>query len=107
VTDLTANEAEPRALEAGRHVATQLGRSLGSALVAAYLYGSALLGGFRWDRSDLDVLAVSRRALNDAEVTAIGGGLPGRFIGSGRHRHRRAALVAARRGHPGDTGAAP
>jgi streptomycin 3"-adenylyltransferase len=76
VTDLTANEAEPGALEAGRQVATQLERSLGDALVAVYLHGSAVLGGFRWDRSDLDVLAVSRRALNDAEVAAIGGGLP-------------------------------
>ena len=76
MTNLTANEPEPRALEAGRHVATQLERSLGNALVAAYLHGSAVLGGFRWDRSDLDVLAVSGRALNDAEVAAIGGGLP-------------------------------
>jgi nucleotidyltransferase-like protein/aminoglycoside adenylyltransferase-like protein len=36
---------------------------LGDDLVAAYLHGSAVLGGFRLDRSDVDVLVIVERSL--------------------------------------------
>lgn len=40
-------------------------------LAAVYLHGSAVLGGFRWDRSDLDILALSRRALSDQQIRRV------------------------------------
>ncbi len=45
--------------------------------MAVYLHGSAVLGGFRWDRSDFDVLAVLEGSLSDAEVEGIVAGLAG------------------------------
>jgi hypothetical protein len=40
-------------------------------LLAVYLHGSAVLGGFRWDRSDLDVLALSRTLLPDEQMRRV------------------------------------
>ncbi len=51
--------------EAARGVGRALADALGEDLVGVYLHGSAVLGGFRWDRSDLDVLALSREGLSD------------------------------------------
>lgn len=47
---------------------------LGRDLLGAYLFGSAVLGGLR-PRSDLDVLAVSRRRLTHAEKQRLAGRL--------------------------------
>lgn len=60
------------AVRAARAVADALGAALGDDLFAMYLHGSAVLGGFRWDRSDLDVLALSRGALSDPQVHRVG-----------------------------------
>jgi hypothetical protein len=37
-----------------------------------YLHGSAVLGGYNWERSDLDILALSRLGLTDGQVNAVG-----------------------------------
>jgi predicted nucleotidyltransferase len=58
-----AEDARKAAREAGR----ALMNALGEDLVAVYLHGSAVLGGFRWDRSDLDILALTRAALSDRQ----------------------------------------
>ena len=47
-------------------VVDALREALGDDLLAVYLYGSAVLGGLR-PESDLDLLALSRRRLDDAE----------------------------------------
>ncbi|WP_344861181.1 hypothetical protein [Planomonospora alba] len=47
---------------------------LGPGLIGAYLHGSSVLGGLR-AASDLDVLAVSRRSMDDRERKALLGGL--------------------------------
>lgn len=60
-----------RAGAAARDVGRALSGALGDDLVAVYLHGSAVLGGFRWDRSDLDVLALSRAALSDQQVRGV------------------------------------
>lgn len=60
-----------RSSEAARAVGRALSGALGDDLVAVYLHGSAVLGGFRWDRSDLDVLALSRAALSDQQVRRV------------------------------------
>ena len=57
--------------EAARGVGLALMEALGEDLVAVYLHGSAVLGGFRWDRSDLDILALSRRALSDQQFDQV------------------------------------
>jgi predicted nucleotidyltransferase len=44
---------------------------LGADLVGVYLHGSAVLGDFSEDRSDVDVLAVSSRSLSPEEKKAI------------------------------------
>jgi streptomycin 3"-adenylyltransferase len=43
-----------------------LGERLGEGFVGAYLHGSAVLGGWRQDRSDVDVLAVCAAPVADA-----------------------------------------
>lgn len=57
--------------EAGREVGRALIEALGDDLLAVYLHGSAVLGGFRWDRSDLDILALSHGALSDRQFDRV------------------------------------
>jgi len=57
--------------QAAREVGRSLSLVLGGDLVAVYLQGSAVLGGFRWDRSDLDILALSRAAISDHELRQV------------------------------------
>ena len=45
--------------------------ALGPELTGAYLHGSGVLGGFDAERSDLDVLAVSRQPLSDDALHAV------------------------------------
>lgn len=52
---------EPAAVEQAARVVAAAEGALGPELLGAYLFGSAVLGGLR-PRSDVDVLAVSRRA---------------------------------------------
>lgn len=68
------NELE-RAASAARAGAGALKKILGDDLLSVYLHGSAVLGGFRWDRSDLDLLALSRSTLSDAQVGGVGDAL--------------------------------
>jgi streptomycin 3"-adenylyltransferase len=63
---------------------TLVERIAGSAVVGAWLFGSGAMGGFRPD-SDLDVLVVTRRSLDDAERRALVAGL---LAISGRRRRR-------------------
>jgi streptomycin 3"-adenylyltransferase len=57
---------------------------LGDDLAAVYLHGSAVLGGFSWQRSDLDILALSTVAVTDDQVEAVGATLtPLDFPGKG------------------------
>lgn len=63
-TEGVASDACEAAGEVGRALAGVLGEDL----VAVYLHGSAVLGGFRWDRSDLDILALSRASLSDQQL---------------------------------------
>jgi hypothetical protein len=57
--------------EAAGKVGQALKDALGRDLLAVYLHGSAVLGGFRWERSDLDILALSRTALSDEQLGCI------------------------------------
>lgn len=59
------------ALACASAVASRLQRALPDDLVAVYLHGSAVLGGFRWDRSDLDLLVLTGRPLTDAQTLAL------------------------------------
>jgi Nucleotidyltransferase domain/Aminoglycoside adenylyltransferase, C-terminal domain len=54
-----------------RTLARILARELGDDLTAAYLHGSAALGGFRLDRSDVDVLVVVERSLPRARLRRL------------------------------------
>lgn len=45
--------------------------ALGGNLLAAYLHGSAVLGGYRSDRSDLDMLVVTERGLADGDCEGV------------------------------------
>lgn len=44
---------------------------LGDDLIAVYLHGSAVLGGFRLDRSDVDVLVIVERSLPRARLERL------------------------------------
>jgi Domain of unknown function (DUF4111) len=69
---------------AARQVGRALGKVLGKDLAAVYLHGSAALGGFRWDRSDLDLLALSRNGLSDERIARVTGTLlPLRYPANG------------------------
>ena len=75
---------QSRAEELADTVANVLSDVLEERLIAVYLHGSAVLGGFRWDRSDLDVLAVMEGSLSDAEVEEVVAGLaPLQYPGNG------------------------
>jgi streptomycin 3"-adenylyltransferase len=52
---------EPAAVEQAARVVSAAEDALGPEVLGAYLFGSAVLGGLR-PRSDVDVLAVTRRA---------------------------------------------
>lgn len=56
-------------------IASYLKQILGEHLVGAYLHGSGALGGYISSASDLDVLAVSARALTAREKGVIAGAL--------------------------------
>jgi len=55
----------------GRAVAASLQAILGDALVGAYYVGSIALGGYVAGESDLDVVAVSERAIPDQEKPSL------------------------------------
>jgi len=57
--------------QAARAVGRALLGALGDDLVGVYLHGSAALGGFRWERSDLDILALSQRELSDRQIGQV------------------------------------
>jgi hypothetical protein len=59
------------ALTAARSTCEALARALGDNLFAAYLHGSAVLGGYRSDRSDLDILAITNGRLANADIDAV------------------------------------
>jgi hypothetical protein len=50
-------------------------RVVGDNLFAACLHGSPVLGGYRLDRSDLDVLALVHHRITDADVDAVAAGV--------------------------------
>lgn len=68
---------DERARDAAIAVGEALRDGLGRNLVAAYVHGSAVLGGFMPAVSDLDVLVVCREALRDAEVLRLRDALAG------------------------------
>jgi Domain of unknown function (DUF4111) len=53
-----------------RLLADRVNESLGGRLRAAYLHGSAVLGGWRPERSDVDMLFVTENDVRGPEVTA-------------------------------------
>jgi streptomycin 3"-adenylyltransferase len=53
-------------------IGDRLASRLGENLVGSYLHGSAVLGGFNPDRSDLDVLVVVRNPLSKEEKRELG-----------------------------------
>lgn len=55
-------------MRAARRVGDALQATLADNLLAVYMHGSAVLGGFSWERSDLDILALSHRTLSDEEL---------------------------------------
>lgn len=66
--------------EAIQHPITAYGRRLGAVfpdgdLVGVYVHGSIALGGFRPDRSDVDVLVVTRWTYDETEQRGIGDAL--------------------------------
>jgi hypothetical protein len=67
----TGNDPLHDPVRAARGVADALRGALGGNLAAVYLHGSAVLGGFRWDRSDLDVLGLSRLPVSDEQVQHV------------------------------------
>ena len=57
----------------GREVAASLHDILGDALVGAYYVGSIALGGYVAGESDLDILAVSARAIPETSKPSVAG----------------------------------
>lgn len=65
------------ALNVGGATRDALVRALGGNLLAAYLHGSAVLGGYCPDRSDLDVLALTEWPMSDQELEAVAANVAG------------------------------
>jgi hypothetical protein len=69
---VTASARPPvQVLSYARSLADQVGESLGGRLRAAYLHGSAVLGGWLPERSDVDVLIVTEDDVSRQQVTAV------------------------------------
>lgn len=64
-------DPDPWALLTASVVAERIGEALGHQFAAAYLHGSAVLGGFDPSVSDLDLLVICREPLTDAEADAV------------------------------------
>jgi Domain of unknown function (DUF4111) len=70
-----------RVLVYARLLAGQVGGSLGGQLRAAYLHGSAVLGGWTPERSDVDMLFVTDDGVGEPEITAAAAALAAREPG--------------------------
>jgi Domain of unknown function (DUF4111) len=69
---VTASACPPvQVLSYARSLADQVGESLGGRLPAAYLHGSAVLGGWLPESSDVDVLFVTEDDVCREQVTAV------------------------------------
>jgi streptomycin 3"-adenylyltransferase len=66
---------DPQALAPASSVAGLLRNALGPNLLAVYIHGSAVLGGYDREVSDLDVLVVCARRLADPDADAICAGI--------------------------------
>lgn len=77
-----------------RLLADRVNESLGGRLRAAYLHGSAVLGGWRPERSDVDVLFVTEKGVRGPEVTAAAAVLAARQPG-GPGRGLECSVVTA------------
>lgn len=64
-------EANKKVTGFTKDVARRLGGTLGDELLGVYLHGSAAMEAFQYLRSDIDMLAISRRELTDAERRAV------------------------------------
>ena len=64
-----------------RWLADRVGGSLGGRLRAAYLHGSAVLGGWMPERSDVDMLFVTDDGVGEPDVTAAAAALAAREPG--------------------------
>ncbi|MFD5140737.1 aminoglycoside adenylyltransferase family protein [Streptomyces sp. NPDC058378] len=73
-----------------QEIAGLAGGVLGGDLIGAYLHGSSVLGGLR-PASDLDVLLISRRSMDERERRALLGGLLG--TSGSRNRARPVELT--------------
>jgi streptomycin 3"-adenylyltransferase len=62
---------DPTSVAYVREVTERLRAALGAKLVGVYLHGSAVLGDFVRERSDVDVVAVSHGTLTDDERNAV------------------------------------
>jgi Aminoglycoside adenylyltransferase, C-terminal domain len=62
---------DDRAWASAASVGSGLRSALQHDLLAVYLHGSAALGGFHWDRSDLDLLVLTGRPLTDVQTRAL------------------------------------
>jgi streptomycin 3"-adenylyltransferase len=73
-----------------QEIAGLAGGVLGRDLIGAYLHGSSVLGGLR-PASDLDVLLISQRSMDERERRALLGGLLG--ISGSRNKARPVELT--------------
>jgi hypothetical protein len=65
-------EANKKVVGFTRDVTRRLQGALGDDLLGVYLHGSAAMEAFQYQRSDIDMLAISRRDLENAERRLIG-----------------------------------
>jgi Domain of unknown function (DUF4111) len=97
---VSAQTASPPACPPGqvlayaRLLADRVGGSLGGRLRAAYLHGSAVLGGWMPERSDVDMLFVTDDGAGEPEVTAAAAALAAREPG-GPGRGLECSVVTA------------
>ncbi|HMO96120.1 MAG TPA: hypothetical protein PKD27_08350, partial [Tepidiformaceae bacterium] len=65
-------EANKKVIGFTKDVTRRLQAAIGDDLLGVYLHGSAAMEAFQYLRSDIDMLAISKRALTDAESRRIG-----------------------------------
>jgi hypothetical protein len=65
-------EANKKVIGFTKDVTRRLQSALGDDLLGVYLHGSAAMEAFQYQRSDIDMLAISKRELEDAERRLVG-----------------------------------
>ena len=100
ITAVTAAAPPDQVLSYARLVTGRIRGGLGGRLLAAYLHGSAVLGGWRADRSDVDMLFVTEDGADSQDIDALSAALTASAAEAPGHGLESSAVTAGQAAQP-------